>query len=100
MEGEPMNVEGWRPGAWGVAAALALGLAAPCRAAARSVSYGKVKVAGVPAHVVTANLNDPGVTVSVALAHSPAACERFRSLLHRTRPAAALTGTFFSTRSF
>jgi hypothetical protein len=80
--------------------ALALAAAAPCRAAAGSVGYRKVKVRGIPAHVVTVNLNDPAVTVSVALARKPAGCEAFRSVLHRTRPAAALTGTFFSTRSF
>jgi phosphodiester glycosidase len=90
----------WRGSIWGAAAALALAVAVPCRAEQTSVNYRKVKVWGTPAHVVTVNLNDPTVTVSVALARNPARSEAFRSVLHRTRPAAALTGTFFSTRSF
>jgi hypothetical protein len=50
--------------------------------------------------VVTVNLNDPSVRVSVALARGQVGrMESFRGILRRTRPAAALTGTFFSPRS-
>src|SRR5438105_2067822 len=95
-----MKERGSRLSVWAGIVGLALVAAAPCRAAAGGGSSRRAKVWGTPAHVVTVNLNDPTVTVSVALARNPAGCEAFRSVLHRTRPAAALTGTFFSTRSF
>jgi len=71
-----------------------------CGAAPHSVNYTKVRMLGTPAHVVTVNLNDPEVRVSVAMARSSAGCETFRSVLRRTRPAAAITGTYFATDSF
>jgi exopolysaccharide biosynthesis protein len=90
---------GIRP-AWVASAALGLSLVATCWASPRSVNYSKVKVAGTPTHVVTVNLNDPEVRVSVAMARSAGGAETFRSVLRRTRPAAAITGTYFATDSF
>jgi len=60
----------------------------------------RAKVAGIPVNVVTTNLNSPGVFVTPALSRwGVGTCESFRSMLRRTRPAAAINGTFFCTRS-
>lgn len=65
-----------------------------------NVTFAKVKVAGVPVNVVTANLNSPDVYVTPALARrGVGTCESFRSMIRRTRPAAAINGTFFCTRT-
>src|SRR5439155_17066980 len=76
-----------------VLAALA---AAPASAHPSGVTFRHVRRAGVRASVITVNLNDAGVKVSVALSRSGIGSrESFRSLLHRVRPAAAVTGTYF-----
>jgi len=68
--------------------------------AAKSVAYQKMKIGKVWLNVVTADLNSPGVRVTPAVArHGIGTCESFRSILRRTRPAAAIDGTFFCTRS-
>jgi len=67
---------------------------------ASSIAYERVRHGRLVAHVVTVNLADPEVKVSVALAAGGAGrCESFRSMMNRTRPNAAITGTFFDTRS-
>lgn len=67
---------------------------------ASSVVYNKVSAAGTVAHVVTVNMGDPDVRVSVALAAGGAGrAERFKSIVKRTRPWTAITGTFFDTRT-
>ena len=77
-----------------------LGLAASSPLSASSIAYQRVSFRRLVAHVVTVNLADPEVKVSVALAAGGAGrSERFRSMMNRTRPAAAVTGTFFDTRS-
>ena len=77
-----------------------LGLAASGPLCASSIAYERVSFRRLVAHVVTVDLVDPEVKVSVALAAGGAGrCERFRSMMNRTRPAAAITGTFFDTRS-
>lgn len=68
--------------------------------AARSVGYEMRRVHGVTAHVVTVNLNDPRIRVSVqtplrGFGHA----EPFGSFIRRSYPVAAITGTFFGTRS-
>ncbi|MDO8587840.1 MAG: phosphodiester glycosidase family protein [Armatimonadota bacterium] len=69
-------------------------------AEASSVSYGKHYVHHVVAHVVTINLNDPDVRLTPVFARrGVGTSERFESILNRTRPTAAITGTFFDTRS-
>lgn len=68
--------------------------------AATSVAYNKVKSAGVWLNLVTVNLNDPNVCVTPAISKwGIGSCESFRSILRRTRPAAAIDGTFFCTRT-
>ena len=66
---------------------------APTPRASPSATFGR---AGVRASVITVNLNDDSVKVSVALPrHGVGSRETFRSLLHRVRPGAAVTGTYF-----
>lgn len=68
--------------------------------AAQSVVHRVQRVHGVTAHVVTVNLNDPRVNVSVTVPRQGfGSSEPFGSFIHRTMPAAAITGTFFSTHS-
>jgi hypothetical protein len=64
------------------------------------VTYAGVTVLGVHTHVVTVDLNDQSVAVSVALSNGgPRTTESFGSMVSRWKPAAAITGTFFCTRS-
>lgn len=65
-----------------------------------SVVYEKRWVAGVPVHVVTANLNDKDVQVSpVVTKNGIGRSETWGRMIYRSRPTAAITGTFFDTRS-
>jgi hypothetical protein len=67
---------------------------------ASSVEYAKIKTGRYSAHTVTVNLNDPEVRVTVALARGGAGqSESFESIMNRVRPAAAITGTFFDTKT-
>lgn len=71
------------------------------RASAGSVAYTKTWIRGVAAHVISVDLNDPNVKVSPAVARGGVGhSEGFGSMLSRLRPTAAITGTFFCTRSF
>ncbi len=68
--------------------------------AATSVAYNKVKAAGVWLNLITVNLNDPNVCITPAISRwGIGSCESFRSILRRTRPAAAIDGTLFCTRT-
>jgi len=68
--------------------------------AARSVEHAKTWVAGVWMHVVTVDLNAPAITVTPAVSRKGiGSSESFRSMMRRTRPAAAINGTFFDTRT-
>lgn len=62
------------------------------------VSYTRPKVAGVWAHVVTVDLNAPGVEIR-ALVPPSARKERFGRLVGREQPVAAINGTFFDPPS-
>lgn len=80
--------------------AILLGHAFSSCAIASSVAYTKVTSCGVSAHVATVNLADSETRVTVALARGGSGkSESFKSMVGRTRPAAAITGTFFDTRS-
>lgn len=82
-----------------LAACLLLSASAP-RVSAGSVVYTKTWIRGVVAHVVTADLNDPNVKVSPAVAkYGIGHSEVFGSMLSRLQPAAAITGTYFCVRS-
>lgn len=80
---------------------LSLGLLSQLTCGATTnVSYQKLKVGRVWINVITANLSSPSVCVTPAISKCGIGhCESFRSLLRRTRPAAAIDGTFFCTRT-
>jgi tetratricopeptide (TPR) repeat protein len=68
---------------------------------ARSVAYDARRVLGVPLHVITVNLNDPHIKVSVATADGfPRGHEPFGDFVSRVAPTAAITGTYFHNSSF
>ncbi|NLB55850.1 MAG: phosphodiester glycosidase family protein [Lentisphaerae bacterium] len=65
-----------------------------------SIVHQKRKIAGFWAQVITININDPDVRIAPAVARRGVGySETFQSFLDRTRPTAAITGTFFDTRS-
>lgn len=75
-------------------------LVLPAVCSAASITYSRVKVGRTIAHVVTADLGNRDVKVSVALAKGGTGHqESFKSMMRRTRPAAAITGTFFDTKT-
>ena len=77
-----------------------LGLASSGSYSYPSIAYERVTSCRLVAHTVTINLADPEVKVSVALAgRGRGYAESFRSMMKRTRPSAAITGTFFDTRT-
>src|SRR5260221_4894422 len=79
--------------------ALAALSVAPASAHPSGVTFRHVRRGGIRASVVTVNLDDSTVKVSVALPrHGVGSRETFRSLLHRVRPSAAITGTYFGLR--
>jgi exopolysaccharide biosynthesis protein len=81
-------------------AIIAAVLTASAAGAATSVAYQKTKVGGVWMNLVTVNLNDPNVSITPAVSRwGIGSCESFRSMMRRTRPAAAIDGTFFCTRT-
>src|SRR5258708_996802 len=74
--------------------AAALGLAN--RASAQNVSYAETVSAGVPLKVICVNLNDPNVKITGILTKYGAGhAEAFGTLIGRTKPTVAITGTFF-----
>jgi hypothetical protein len=94
-----MQIQWQRPFAFAATVtALAAATAATAWSAppARSVVYELRHPYGVPTHVVTVNLNDPRIRVSVNTARGGIGhAEPFASMIHRLMPAAAITGTFF-----
>jgi hypothetical protein len=83
------------------AAALAVGWGRACLASSGSLAYEVKRAAGVRLHVITANLNDPDVHVTLLLARRGiGSTESFGSMVQRGRPAAAVTGTFFCVHTF
>jgi hypothetical protein len=68
---------------------------------ASGIAYIKVKSCGTVAHVSYIDLNNPDIRVSVALAKGGrGSTESFKSIINRTKPSAAITGTFFCTKSY
>lgn len=81
-----------------LAVCLASGMAA--RGAPRNVVLSRTTAAGVPVMVITVDMNDPNVKVTgMVAAHGSGSSERFDSMVRRTHPTAAVTGTFFSVGS-
>lgn len=80
--------------------AVVLGQILSTSALGSSVAYSWIKTCGTAAHVVTVNLADLETHVSVALARGGRGKgESFESIVSRARPQAAITGTFFDTRT-
>jgi len=78
---------------------IGLGVARGAQAERKSVGYSLSFVRGVRAHVVTANMNDPDVKMTVILASGGIGkSEPFRGMMRRTHPDAAITGTYFGLR--
>jgi len=69
------------------------------RAASPSVVAAYRKVLGVPVRMIVADLSNPEVRVGVVTAQRIGRAESIWELLARARPTAAVTGTYFGTRS-
>src|SRR5262249_15568239 len=66
----------------------------------RRLAYLKGYLAEVPVSVVQAVLRDPDVKVGIVMARAGIGqSEGFVSMINRTHPAAAITGTFFGLRN-
>ncbi|MDH7569357.1 MAG: hypothetical protein QHJ73_07200, partial [Armatimonadota bacterium] len=93
-----MFLRGVKSAAWAVCAVVAA--AGTVAAHPSSVAFQWKRVLGVPVNVVTVNLNDPEVRVAAAISRGGiGTAEHFVSLINRAHPAAAITGSFFDTRS-
>lgn len=86
---------------WLLAALLCSLANLPAFALRESIAYEKRWVARVPVHVVTIDLNDSDVRLSPIIPrYGIGRSESWGTLVGRARPTAAITGTFFDTRSF
>lgn len=81
--------------------AIILLLALPPAAYAQAIGYECRTLAGVSAHVIRVDLNQPKVKVSVAVARGgfPHANEPFATIVSRAKPTAAVNGTFFDKQT-
>lgn len=62
--------------------------------------YRKGYIGDVPVHLVVADLNDPEIKLGLIVAKGGiGTTESFASMVRRSRPAAALTGTFFGIKN-
>lgn len=67
---------------------------------ASSVEYTRIKTGRLTSHVISIDLNNPETRVTVALAKGGAGRhEPFKAMVRRIKPAAAITGTFFDTKT-
>lgn len=79
---------------------IALACSLSAASGAGSVGYFTGKIAGAWVNVVTTDLNNANIKVTPAVARRGIGhAESFRSMMRRTRPAAAINGTFFDTRT-
>ena len=66
----------------------------------QNVSFEYKKIGRLNTYIVTANLKDPDVKLTPILSRNGiGSAESFSSMVHRTEPTAAITGTFFSLDS-
>ncbi len=78
-------------------AALSLLSGSVARAHPGNVTFSYHRLSGLNAYAVTANLNDTDIKVTPILSRRGiGSSESFKSMLQRTTPTAAITGTFFS----
>jgi hypothetical protein len=79
---------------------MAATLGSFARASAQNVSYAETVSAGVPMKIICVNLNDPNVKITGILTKYGAGhAEPFGTLIGRTKPTVAITGTFFGISS-
>jgi exopolysaccharide biosynthesis protein len=91
MEGSPTLRHRW------LCTALLLACASSAWAKTSSVNLSYRKFGKYKTYVVTANLNDPDVKVTPILSRRGiGSAESYGSMIRRTWPTAAITGTFFS----
>jgi phosphodiester glycosidase len=70
------------------------------RKRAPAIGYRKVVVAGVPMHVVQVDLRQPQVRIAVATScRGIGSLDTWSGMVNRTRPTAAVTGTYFCPRT-
>lgn len=94
MEGSPILHKGL------ILAALLCFSTASAWAKTSSVNLSYRNFGAYRTYVVTANLNDPDVKVTPILSRRGiGSAEKYSSMINRTRPTAAITGTFFSPRN-
>ena len=87
--------------ALGVLSAFPFFSASPVQAKPGSVNFSYRKFGKFHTYVVTANLNDPDVKVTPILSRRGiGSAETYKSMITRTNPTAAITGTFFSPKNF
>jgi hypothetical protein len=68
---------------------------------ASGVAYQRRTLALATAHVVVVDLNRPDIRVTVGLARGGIGrCEPWKRIIHRLRPTAAITGTYYDTATF
>ncbi|MHB0913805.1 MAG: phosphodiester glycosidase family protein [Armatimonadota bacterium] len=80
--------------------AVAFLIATQAAACAGNIAHNTMLVRGARVEVVTVNLRAPDVRISAMVAKKgPGDNESFASMLKRTNPRAAVTGTFFCTKS-
>lgn len=83
-----------------VAIVLCIGLYPQTVVASPSVVYKKVKHGSTYAHTCIVDLTNPDVKVSVAIPKNGVGSqENFKTMVNRTKCNAAITGTFFDTKS-
>jgi phosphodiester glycosidase len=100
--GDPIRVEA-APAPRAPARAPAQLSAALCRPApsTSAVVYRKRFLGLAAAHVVEVDLSLPDVRITVGVARGGVGrCERWGRILHRLRPTAAITGTYYDTATF
>ena len=79
---------------------LLIWLISCCATTEDGVNYQYMRIYGISAHVVTVDLRNPAVYVTIGLpSRGVGHAESFQSILRRTQPTVAITGTFFDTRS-
>lgn len=70
------------------------------QSSASSVVYSKHVILSAPVHVVYVDLNDRNVKVTIGISKlGRGSSESAASIIARTKPTAAITGTFFDTRT-
>jgi exopolysaccharide biosynthesis protein len=80
--------------------AFVIAMPSPLASDPENVNLQKQRVCGAMTYIITANLNDPDIQVKIGLPLGGIpTSEQFLSMVKRHDPVAAVTGTYFDTRS-